>query len=197
MEEKRNKGIKGVKIKNINIYMMVVSCILYIFLIGATIHASQKYNAMISATEDYIACEQNAELIKEGSDYLTEQVRLYTVTKDAEYVENYFHEVYQTKRRDMALEQMKGFNVSDEISGYLQTAMDYSNRLMTDEIYAFRLIAQAGETAREALPDDVWNMELAEEDCDLSPEEMEEKARKIVFGSAYRSEEHTSELQSR
>ena len=41
MEEKRNKGIKGVKIKNINIYMMVVSCILYIFLIGATIHASQ------------------------------------------------------------------------------------------------------------------------------------------------------------
>ncbi|MCI9190856.1 MAG: GGDEF domain-containing protein [Lachnospiraceae bacterium] len=185
MEEKRNKGIKGVKIKNINIYMMVVSCILYIFLIGATIHASQKYNAMISATEDYIACEQNAELIKEGSDYLTEQVRLYTVTKDAEYVENYFHEVYQTKRRDMALEQMKGFNVSDEISGYLQTAMDYSNRLMTDEIYAFRLIAQAGETAREALPDDVWNMELAEEDCDLSPEEMEEKARKIVFGSAY------------
>lgn len=185
MEEKRNKGIKGVKIKNINIYMMVVSCILYIFLIGATIHASQKYNAMISATEDYIACEQNAELIKEGSDYLTEQVRLYTVTKDAEYVENYFHEVYQTKRRDMALEQMKGFNVSDEISGYLQTALDYSNRLMTDEIYAFRLIAQAGETAREALPDDVWNMELAEEDCDLSPEEMEEKARKIVFGSAY------------
>ena len=173
------------KIKNINIYMMVVSCILYIFLIGATIHASQKYNAMISATEDYIACEQNAELIKEGSDYLTEQVRLYTVTKDAEYVENYFHEVYQTKRRDMALEQMKGFNVSDEISGYLQTALDYSNRLMTDEIYAFRLIAQAGETAREALPDDVWNMELAEEDCDLSPEEMEEKARKIVFGSAY------------
>lgn len=185
MEEKRNKGIKGVKIKNINIYMMVVSCILYIFLIGATIHASQKYNAMISATEDYIACEQNAELIKEGSDYLTEQVRLYTVTKDAEYVENYFHEVYQTKRRDMALEQMKGFNVSGEISGYLQTALDYSNRLMTDEIYAFRLIAQAGETAGEALPDDVWNMELAEEDCDLSPEEMEEKARKIVFGSAY------------
>ena len=70
MEEKKGKGVKGIKIKNINIVMMVVSCILYLFLIGATLQSSQRYNAMISATENHIACERNAGLIEEGSDYL-------------------------------------------------------------------------------------------------------------------------------
>lgn len=185
MEEKSSKGVKGIKIKNINIAMMVVSCILYLFLIEATIQSSQRYNAMMDATENYIACSRNAGLIEEGSDYLTEQVRLYTVTKSTEYVDNYFNEVYQTRRRDVALEQMREFNVSDEISGYLQTALDYSNRLMTDEIYAMRLIAQAEETNENALPDDVWNMELTEDDYNLEPEEMVAKAQEMVFGSVY------------
>ena len=185
MEEKSSKGVKGIKIKNINIAMMVVSCILYLFLIEATIQSSQRYNAMMDATENYIACSRNAGLIEEGSDYLTEQVRLYTVTKNPEYVENYFNEVYQTRRRDIALEQMREFNVSDEISGYLQTALDYSNRLMTDEIYAMRLIAQTEETDGNELPDDVWNMELTEDDYNLEPEEMTAKAQEMVFGSVY------------
>ncbi len=185
MEEKSGKGVKGIKIKNINIYMMVVSCILYLFLIGATIHASQKYNAMMSATEDYIACQKNAGLIEEGSDYLTDQVRLYTVTKDIKYVEEYFNEVYNTRRRDMALEQMKAFNVSEEIYGYLQTALDYSNRLMTDEIYAMRLISQAEEMTEDMIPEDVRKMELTEADYNLSPEEMVARAQEMVFGSVY------------
>ena len=184
MEEKSKKKVKGIKIKNINIYMMIISCVLYLFLIWATVHASQRYNMMITATEDYIACERNAALIEEGSDYLTEQVRLYTVTRDTVYVDNYFAEVYETRRRDVALEQMTAFNVSQEVSGYLQTALDYSNRLMTEEIYAMRLIARAEETAETALPDDVRKMELTEEDLSLSPEEMEAKAQELVFGSA-------------
>lgn len=185
MEEKNSKGVKGIKIKNINISMMVISCILYLFLIGATIQSSQRYNAMMFATENYIACERNAGLVEEGSDYLTEQVRLYTVTKDTEYVENYFNEVYNIRRRDMALEQMKGYSVSEDISGYLQTALDYSNRLMTDEIYAMKLIAQAEEMDRNELPDDVWNMELTKDDYDLKPDEMIAKAQNMVFSSAY------------
>ena len=185
MEEKSKKKVKGIKIKNINIYMMIISCVLYLFLIWATVHASQRYNMMITATEDYIACERNAALIEEGSDYLTEQVRLYTVTRDTVYVDNYFAEVYETRRRDVALEQMTAFNVSQEVSGYLQTALDYSNRLMTEEIYAMRLIARAEETAETALPDDVRKMELTEEDLSLSPEELEAKAQELVFGSAY------------
>lgn len=185
MEENSKKKIKGIKIKNINIYMMVISCILYIFLIGATIYASRRYDAMISATEDYIACERNASLIREGSDYLTEQVRLYTVTGDSRYMEDYFTEVYTVRRRDQALEHMKSFDTEEEITNYLQTAMDYSNRLMTEEIYAMKLIAYARGINAESLPEDVRNMELTIEDRMLEPEEMTARAQETVFGSAY------------
>ena len=185
MGEKEKRSIRGVKIKNINIYMMVLSCILYMFLIGATYYASHRYNAMLSSTEDYIACEKNASLVKEGSDYLTEQVRLYAVTMDPEYMENYFQEAYDARRRDMALEQMKLFDVSSEIEQYLQSALDYSNRLMTDEFYAMALISQAAELDRDTLPEDVKNMEITEEDRKLNPEDMIGKAQEMVFGSEY------------
>ena len=185
MEEKSKKKIKGIKIRNINIYMMMISCILYIFLIGATIYASDRYNAMISATEDYISCERDASLIMEGSDYLTEQVRLYTITMDIECMKDYFTEAYTVRRRDQALEHMRSFDVEEEIESYLQTALDYSNRLMTDEIYAMKLITAALEIDEESLPEDVKNMELTEKDRMLEQEEMIAQAREIVFGSSY------------
>ena len=165
--------------------MMMISCILYIFLIGATIYASDRYNAMISATEDYISCERDASLIMEGSDYLTEQVRLYTITMDIECMKDYFTEAYTVRRRDQALEHMRSFDVEEEIESYLQTALDYSNRLMTDEIYAMKLITAALEIDEESLPEDVKNMELTEKDRMLEQEEMIAQAREIVFGSSY------------
>lgn len=191
MEQKRKKRIKGIKIKNINIDMMIISCILYIFLIGATIYASHTYNAMISATEDYISCERNASLITEGSDYLTEQVRLYTVTMDDQYMEDYFTEAHIIRRRDQALEQMKSFDVDEEIERYLKTALDYSNRLMTDEIYAMKLAAAAQGIDEKLLPEEVRNMVLTEEDRMLEREELIARAQETVFGSAY---QETKEL---
>lgn len=141
---------------------------------------------MMSSTEDHIECQRDASMIEEGSDYLTEQVRLYTVTFDPECMDNYFKEAYTDRRRDMGLEHMKGFHISEEIEGYLQTALNYSNQLMTDEIYAMRLIAQSQGISEEDLPEDVRNMELTEEDHVLSQEEMVDKAQDMVFGSNYR-----------
>ena len=185
MGEKEKKSIIGIKIKNINIYMMIISCILYLILIGATLYASGRYNTLISATGDYIACEKNASLVKEGSDYLTEQVRLYAVTMDTKYMNDYFEEAYTSKRRDVALEQMRLYDVNSEIEVYLKSALDYSNRLMTDEFYAMALISTANEVDRNLLPEDVKNMGLTEEDLQLTPEEMIEKAQEMVFGSEY------------
>ena len=88
--------IKGIRLRTINIGMISISCILYILLIWATIHAWQKYEHLVSSTDEYIQCEKNAALVADGSNYLTEQVRLYTVTLDEQYVQNYFTEVYET-----------------------------------------------------------------------------------------------------
>lgn len=185
------KSVKGIRIRTANICMMIVSCIFYIFLIVVTFKASQRYNTMISAMEDYIGCEENASLVKEGSDYLTEQVRLYTVTMDTECMEAYFEEAYVAKRRDTALEQMKLYHVSEESNQYLQQALNNSNQLMEREIYAMKLISVAMGYDEDNLPDDVKGTELSEEDALLNGGEMIDKAWDMVFGEAYRQEKES------
>lgn len=185
MEEKAKKPIKGIKIRSMNIKMIVLSCVLYVILLLATVHAARQYSIMVSNTEDYIACEEDASLVREGSDYLTEQVRLYTVTKDPQHMEDYFTEVYTTRRRDTALEKMQAFGVSDNALAYLRTALENSNKLMEQEIYAMRLIAEAEKTDEAALPEDVRNVALTARDAALSPEDMIDKAQDMVFGTSY------------
>lgn len=185
MEEKAKKPIKGIKIRSMNIKMIVLSCVLYVILLLATVHAARQYWIMVSNTEDYIACEEDASLVREGSDYLTEQVRLYTVTRDPQHMEEYFTEVYTTRRRDTALEKMQTFGVSDNALAYLRAALENSNKLMEQEIYAMRLIAEAEKADEAGLPEDVRNVALTARDAALSPEDMIAKAQDMVFGISY------------
>lgn len=188
MEENISKNnVRGIKIRTINLCMILISFILYILLILATVSASYRYKQMTSAMEDYIACEKNADMIEEGSDYLTEQVRLYTVTMDKKYVDEYFKEVYTVKRRDSALEEMKALHLGEKGTEYLQSALDNSNELMEEEIYAMKLISLAQESDMSLFPDVVRNMEIKEEDRKLSYDEMIKKARDIVFNQDYQN----------
>ena len=62
-------SIKGMRIRTLNLSMIVVSCILYILLLVASTYALQEYKVMVSATENYVSCQKNALLLAEGSDY--------------------------------------------------------------------------------------------------------------------------------
>lgn len=185
MEEKKPRQIKGVRISTVNIVMILISCILYILLISATIRASDRYKEVHNSMENYIACEESSALLTEGSAYLTEQVRLYTVTLEPEYMDNYFTEVHITRRREMALEQLKIYYDGDAAYEYLLEALQRSNDLMKEEIYAMRLISQAQGYAEADLPEEVRSAVLEAADQNLSKEDMVQRAREIVFGSHY------------
>lgn len=185
MEEKKPRQIKGVRISTVNIVMILISCMLYILLISATIRASDRYKEVHNSMENYIACEESSALLTEGSAYLTEQARLYTVTLEPEYMDNYFTEVHITRRREMALEQLKIYYDGDAAYEYLLEALQRSNDLMKEEIYAMRLISQAQGYAEADLPEEVRSAVLEAADQNLSKEDMVQRAREIVFGSHY------------
>lgn len=185
MEEKKQRQIKGIRISTVNIVMILISCVLYILLISATICALGKYEEVHNSMEDYIACEESSTLLTEGSAYLTEQVRLYTVTMEPEYMDNYFTEVHVTGRREMALEQLKTYYGGDAAYKYLLEALQHSNDLMNEEIYAMRLISQAQGYDEASLPEEVQSVVLKETDQKLSKEDMIQRAREIVFDSSY------------
>lgn len=185
MEEKKQQQVRGVRISAVNLAMIAISCVLYILLILATIHISQQYKNVHSSMEEYITFEENEAFLTEGSAYMTEQVRLYTVTLEPEYMEHYFTEVNETRRRETALERLKEVYEGDETYSYLTEALRHSNDLMRDEIYAMRLISEAQAYPEESLPPEVQEVPLSAGDQTLSSDEMIQKARELVFGAAY------------
>lgn len=185
MEEKRQKQVRGIRISTVNIIMIFVSCVLYILLVTATVRVSERYRDVHTSMDEYIAFEENESYLTEGSAYLTEQVRLYTVTLEPEYMEHYFAEVNVSRRREMALEQLKDCYDGDEAYEYLAEALRHSNDLMGDEIYAMRLISEARGCPESSLPEEVQSVPLNSQDQALTKEEMIQRAREIVFGTSY------------
>ncbi len=184
MKEKKT-SIKAMRIRTLNFVMILLSCVLYIFLILATVHISTRCDHMLEATNKYIACQENAALVSEASDDMTEYVRLYVITEEAQYIDAYFEEVDTARRRERALEQQNEEHVSDKANDFLQKALDWSNQLMEKEIYAMKLTASACKADIEKLPPKVQEAQLSEADTKLGKEKKLEKARDMVFGFEY------------
>ena len=185
MPEDQSTPLHGVKIRTFNTCMIVLSSIVFIFLIANTMLLSRQYHQFIVYTQEYTACEADASMLSTASDYLTEQVRLYTQSMDMQYMENYFSEINETRRRDRALEDLQRFGPSNEILASLEAALQCSNDLTVREIYAMKLISAANSYAEETLPGEVRAVQLRLTDAALSPQEMIERARTLVFDSGY------------
>lgn len=193
MEENRNKSIKGIKIRSLNLAMIFVACILYLLLIYATFYASHYFSNLVSATEQFVTCEHNADLVQEYSNYLTEQARLFALTGKPEYLEAYFREILVDQNREAAIDALRSHHANDEAFKHLQDALDNSNELVKQEIYSMMLVSEAsGHHLMDFLsdlsieiPEEIQNMELLSTDLLLSSREMTDKAYDIVFGTSY------------
>ena len=107
-KENQSKGsVTGFRIRTLNYLMILVALVLYIFIIYGIFQISEKYKVLVSTTEDYIECQQNAAMVKEGSDILTEEVWLYVATGDLSHAEAYFKEANEDRRREKALEALE------------------------------------------------------------------------------------------
>lgn len=187
MKKETGGNVKGIKIQTLNYTMIIVAAILYLVLVYATVQVSVKYEKLISATEDYIRCEKDAALVREGSDYLTEQVRMYVVTMEPLYMKAYFEEKNVNRRRERALEEMQEYKFNQEAYDYLQKALDNSNQLTETEIYAMKLISCSQGYDEASLPQEVREVTLQEKDRRLGSQEMMDRARTMVFDQGYQN----------
>ena len=186
-ENVQNQPLKGVKIRTFNTCMILISSVIFIFLIYNSVIMPSQYHRLVTSTDEYIACEKDATSLSQASDYLTEQVRLYVQNMDITYMERYFEEVHVTRRREKALEELKRRDTTDAVKSSLESALQCSNDLMNREIYAMKLISLANGYSQDKIPQEVREMQLKGEDAGLPPEEMVEKARELVFDSGYQN----------
>ena len=183
--ENGNK-LKGTRIRTANYLMILAASILYLFILYGMFQISSQYNDLLRTTDKLVSCEEIATNIADGSNILTEQVRLYVVTAETEYMEAYFQEANVDKKRESALEDLSKLPEADEIHTYLQTALGQSNELMKSEIYAMRLVSETKHYDIGTLPEEVQEITLSKEDQALDEDGKIQKAQELVFGYEYR-----------
>ena len=177
---KRKVRIQSVSAWNIGVTVVVAALFVFISVAG-----EREFAVLRNTTEQYIVCENDAKQLQDGSDYLTEQVRLYAMTGETEYRDLYFEEADTTRRRENALEELGQYFDGSKAFESLEAALDLSQNLMETEYYSMRLMEEASGEAREDWPEALKNVTLSEEDAALTADEKITKAQELVCNKEY------------
>ena len=174
---------RKIKIERVSTWSIITTIIVAILFGFISFQSEKEFHILQTTTEQYILCEKAAKQLQDGSDYLTEQVRLYVMTTEREYLDLYFEEANETQRRENAVTDLKQYFSDTETFDSLESALQCSQELMNTEYYSMRLILEV--TGEQEIPDELKAIELTEEDKQLSNEEKIKKAQKMVCDNSY------------
>ena len=80
---------RGPRIRIINILSLTFTALLLLLFVLASVNAGRARDSLEAAMNRFVESEMAAVALKQGSDNLTSQVRLYTVTADPAYLRAY------------------------------------------------------------------------------------------------------------
>lgn len=189
---------RRIRIRRVSSFSIGISILLALLFFFIAMEGNREFHILTSSTEEYISCENAARQLQDASDYLTEQVRMYTMTGDTSYRDLYFDEANTNKRREHALADLQIYFDDTPAFTALQTALASSHQLMQTEYYAMHLVAEATDDDPASWPDALRNLALSASDAALSSAEKISYAQKLVSDSAYQDsrEEITSNVNS-
>ncbi len=153
------------------------------------VQVMEDYYELAQRTREYVFAQEDARDLLFGSNYLTDQARLYAVTKDHDYAEAYFTEVHESRRRDLALEalevHLRGRN--EDALNTSKEAMELSNALMVLEIHSMKLAALSAGEDMGSLAREIQDYQLTEEELSWTAQQQADASIELVFGEEYRT----------
>ena len=178
-------GVKkrGISHRRVHFWLVLVIIFFSGTVVYSTVRLTDSFQNVKDAAKQHSELQKAAHELMNASDYLTEQVQRFTISGDPVFLERYFTEAFESKRREEAIDVMKNDGRSEEAFRQLQEAMDSSVKLMDQEYYAMRLVIEA--KGYEEYPEVLRSVELSGEDMALSPEEKIRRATELVLNDAY------------
>lgn len=189
MSSKKTPGaLKGFRIQTLSLWLVAVTLMISILIGIGIVNVMKDYYELADRTKEYIFAQQDAEDLLFGSNYLTDQARLYAVTRDYSYAEAYFTEVHETRRRNQALDALEGHlrGRDDDALRASQEAMELSNELMILEIHSMKLAATAQGEDPTVLAQEIQDYQLTPEEVAATAQEQASAAIELVYGEEYR-----------
>ena len=176
---------RHLKSSSINSVIIASTVILTILLVAISITCSSTYRELNNIIAQRDELQTSARNLREGSDYLTEQVRLFVITEDRTYLDNFFYEANVNRRREMAIESISTVDEESSVKENLEKALQYSNALMEDEKFAMTLIAIKNDVPPENYNIVLKDVVIEEDIKNLNAESLQKLAQETVFGESY------------
>ena len=188
-EEKNTGALKGFRIQSLSLWLVAFTLIISVLIGIGIVQVMKDYYELAQRTREYVFAQEDARDLLFGSNYLTDQARLYAVTKDHDYAEAYFTEVHETRRRDLALEalevHLRGRN--EDALNTSKEAMELSNALMVLEIHSMKLAALSAGEDMGSLAREIQDYQLTEEELSWTAQQQADASIELVFGEEYRT----------
>lgn len=176
---------KGFSLKLVAWLISIFAIVISGLLVFSVVYISQKNEEINVSTQNYIILKNAASDVKLASDDLTNDVRLFVTTAKKEYMDSYFVEANETRRRESAIdiiyELTEGTSIHETVHNDVTEAYNESQELMILEFYAMKLICLDEGVSFEEYPE-VANYEI---DSSLPVSEYFNEAMGTVFGDEY------------
>ena len=186
-DEETKRRRRGIRLRTAAIVFALIAVVTAIALFVADAAVAKGYRRIELASDRYISAQLAATGMETGSDYLTDRVHSFVATGEQNYLDDFFEEVKVIRRRDLAVEKLAELleGRDDEALEQLNTALTLSNELVEVEYHAMRLMLEAGEYDMNTIPEEIAGIALSAEESAMSPEELRERAKTLVFGNNY------------
>ncbi|MBP5607072.1 MAG: hypothetical protein J6X66_02210, partial [Lachnospiraceae bacterium] len=173
----------GISHRKVHFWIFVIIVIFSGTVVFSTFRLTNTFLRITAASRQNSELQKAAHDLMNASDYLTEQVQRFTINGEKQFLDNYFTEVFESKRREEAIEKMNVDSRTNTALSKLQDAMNNSIILMDQEYYAMRLVIEA--KAYTDYPDVLKSVALSDEDIALSDEDKIRRATELVLNDDY------------
>ena len=171
-------------------FFLLTGICLFLFAVMFYIRARMERNLQIfhQINLDLANYQKAGQLLRQGSDILTDAAREYTITMNRSNRDEYFQEANTDKHREQGLEILDRLPGGEEVKKNLEIAMEYSMELMDLEYHAMRLIAKEEELASPDCPEPIATYDLPLKESQASEAERQSKAQALLFGKEYKND---------
>lgn len=180
--------VGGIKQKTIIFLSTIISVVLMVGLFFCVRSAGEAFKEFQTKVDKANETRALSRQVQQASDLLTNEVRMFAVTRDRKHERLYWKEIEVTDSRGKAVKRLRELGVPDKVFNLLDKASSNSDALVNTETRSMRLLLESLNVPPSEMPKAIGAFTLSEEDQLLSPEQKAQLAQQIVFDEKYASD---------
>ena len=175
------------KLQNAGIVFIILAAVLIALLSYTVLKVSAFYSEFTWTSQTYAELENAAESYQDAAAFLTSNARDFVSTGRRFYLDEYFRELYETRRCETARTQLRK-NGSPEIVALCDEAERLSLSQQNQDLYAMCLFIDSLGMKRSDFHSDFDSVELSAADARLSAAAKQRKAQNLIYSESYEAE---------